>query len=239
MILMSGTLHSDEVLKHIFGIKDFAKVEAETLNQGAIDIYKTGKEFDCRYSNFKRGVFSREEYLNALSEVVKKAEKPALVHVNAFADLPDFSENSLFNFSNIMPREELQSLQSEDRNGDLILEFRAGKKNILFTTKCSRGIDFPGDTCKSVVFTKYPNPNVQDTFWKILQKTYPNYYWEFYRDKARRDFLQRIYRAVRSKDDHVYVLSPDSRVLDAVRELQEKELGYSFSQKTLNRDFIV
>jgi Rad3-related DNA helicase len=84
----------------------------------------------------------------------------------------------------------------------------------------TRGIDFPGNMCNSVIFTKYPNPNISDTFWKILQKTHPDNFWEFYRDKAYREFLQRIYRAVRSKEDHVYILSPDIRVLQSVKRLQ-------------------
>jgi len=218
---MSGTLHSPTVLKNIFGIENFATVEAETLNQGSLEIYKTGKEFDCRYSNLQSNPSSREDYLRALSTIVDKSEKPSLIHVNAYSDLPSFDEITSFNISNLMNREELLTKQKKDKIGSLVSEFKKGEFDTLFTTKCSRGIDFPGDTCKSVIFTKYPNPNVKDTFWKILQKTHPDYYWEFYKDKARREFLQRIYRAVRSKDDHVFVMSPDSRVLDAVRELQE------------------
>ena len=57
----------------------------------------------------------------------------------------------------------------------------------------------------------------------MLKKNHANYYWEFYHDKARRDFLQRIYRALRSKDDHVFVLSPDMRVLEKVREMQKSQ----------------
>ncbi|MBU0907144.1 MAG: hypothetical protein KKD18_03185 [Nanoarchaeota archaeon] len=220
VVLMSGTLHSDEVLKNIFGIEEYGWVEAETLNQGSIEIMKTGKEFDCKYSNFYSGMRTREEYLRILENVIARAEKPALVHVNAYSDLPNIDESGKFQIINLTSSEELRVAQGNDRNGDAIIEFKDGKFDTLFTTKCSRGMDFPGDTCKSVVFTKYPNPNVKDTFWQILQKTHPDYYWAFYRDKARREFLQRIYRAVRSKDDHVYVLSPDSRVLDAVRELQ-------------------
>jgi len=79
--------------------------------------------------------------------------------------------------------------------------------------------------CNSIVFTKYPNPNVSDTFWKVLQKTHPDYYWEFYKDKASRGFLQRIYRALRSPNDHVKILSPDIRVLDCARKLQGAEIG--------------
>ena len=36
----------------------------------------------------------------------------------------------------------------------------------------------------------------------------------FYMDKSRRELLQRIYRGLRSKDDKVFLLSPDKRVLD-------------------------
>ncbi|MBI5803124.1 hypothetical protein HY448_00350 [Candidatus Pacearchaeota archaeon] len=225
IILMSGTLHSEDVLKHLFGIKDYEIVEAETLNQGAIDISRTGTEFDCRYSNFQYKEFTREDYLKSLSRVVQKAENPTLVHVNAFNDLPSEEELALLEYQNLVTQKDLKSAQDNDRIGKRISDFKLGKLNILFTTKGSRGVDFPGKMCNSVVFTKYPNPNVNETFWKILKKTHPDYYSEFYKDKANREFLQRIYRALRSKDDHVYVLSPDTRVLNAVRDLQMKGMG--------------
>lgn len=217
LVFMSGTLHSDSVLKNIFGISDFTRVEAETFTQGTIEIVRTGKEFDCKYSALSKKN-SREDYLVALSEAISKAKKPILVHVNAFADLP--SEKEVSKFDNLVSSEKLRRLQKEDKTGMQISLFKRGLKDILFSTKCSRGVDFPGETCNSIIFTKYPNPNVKDTFWKILNKTHPSYFWDFYKDKARREFLQKIYRALRSKEDHVYVLSPDIRVLNAVRELQ-------------------
>ncbi|MBM3232754.1 hypothetical protein FJZ18_01140 [Candidatus Pacearchaeota archaeon] len=222
LVMMSGTLHSSIVLKEIFGIDDFEIVEAETMPQGNIEIHRTGKEFDCRYSNFSSGKHSRDEYLKTLSLCIDKAKRPTLVHVNAFEDLPTEQELHILRLDNLMSRERLMALQTEDKTGKMVSEFKERKSSILFTTKCSRGVDFPGDICNSVVFTKYPNPNVNGVFWKILQKTHEKYFWDFYRDKARREFLQRIYRALRSKDDHVFVLSPDSRVLDAVRGLQVK-----------------
>jgi Rad3-related DNA helicase len=220
IVLMSGTLHSSVVLKEIFGIKDFAIVEAETLSQGTIEIIRTGKEFDCRYDNFKSGRCTKEQYFQSLSSCMEKCKKPVLIHVNSFEDLPSEHEKMQLGITNLISKEKLRQLQTEDKTGRLISMFKSKLATELFTTKCSRGVDFPGDTCNSIIFTKYPNPNVQGTFWKILEKTHPKYYWDFYRDKARREFLQRIYRALRSKDDHVYILSPDSRVLDAVRELQ-------------------
>ena len=219
MVFMSGTLHSEEVLQKVFKVKDYKVVEAETLNQGNIDIIRTGKEMDCRYSNFNSKKHTREEYLNALSSCMEKAVKPVLIHVHAFNDLP--SEKEKMEITNLMSSEKLKSIQKDDKTGRNVSLFKSGLSEFLFSTKCSRGVDFPGKTCNSIIFTKYPNPNVKDTFWRILQEKHPEYFWSFYRDKAYREFQQRIYRAVRSKDDHVHILSPDSRVLDAVRGMQE------------------
>lgn len=218
-VFMSGTLHSQNVIENIFGIKEYKIVEAETINFGNVEIVRTGKEFDCKYSNVSS---KREEYLRALSSCIAKAKPPYLVHVNAFSDLPTSQEIINYSLNNIVSGEDLIRIQESDKTGKKIHDFRQGVVKELFTTKCSRGVDFPGEMCNSIIFTKYPNANVKDTFWKILEKTHPEFYWEFYRDKSRREFLQRIYRAVRSQQDHVFILSPDMRVLDAVHELQIK-----------------
>ena len=220
LVMMSGTIHSPEVLREVFGIKDFKIVEAETIQQGTIEICRTGKEIDCRYSNFASKKNSREQYLKALGASLERAKRPTLAHVNAFDDLPNEQEIFQYQLQGLISKDRLLSLQSEDKTGKQISLFKAKLQDVLFTTKCSRGVDFPGEMCNSVVYTKYPNPNVNGIFWKVLQQTHKDYYWDFYRDKARREFLQRLYRAIRSHDDHVFVLSPDTRVLDAVRELQ-------------------
>ncbi len=220
LVFMSGTMHSENVLRNIFGVENFKVVEAETSLQGNVEIVMTGREIDCRYSNFATKKYTREDYLKALEACMKKAKKPVLIHVNSYEDLPTEDEIKKDWIFNLMSREKLRDLQANDKTGRLISVFKSKLNDCLFTTKCSRGVDFPGDVCNSIVFTKYPNPNIRNPFWKILKSTYPNYFWEFYRDMARREFLQRIYRAIRSKDDHVFVLSPDKRVLDAVKELQ-------------------
>jgi len=219
-VFMSGTLHSKTVLEEVFGITNYSFVEAETIPPGTIEINKTGKEFECSYKYLNSDKDKREQYLNILAVCIEKAKKPALIHINAFSDLPSEEEINKFSLTGLLSRDELIKQQKKDKTGKLVLKFKEKLFDSLYTTKCSRGIDFPGDSCSSVVFTKYPNPNSQGTFWKILKKTHPHYFWDFYKDKARREFLQRLYRALRSPDDHVFVLSPDSRVLDAVRELQ-------------------
>lgn len=221
LVFMSGTLHSREVLKKIFGVDEFAFVEAEVGMQGTLEVHMTGKEKDCKYANFKSGNITRKDYLLALDECLIRAKKPVLVHVNAFEDLPSEAEIVSYNLRELMSKEMLLNLQGMDKTGKLVSDFKNKLRDVLFSSKCSRGVDFPGDTCNSIIFTKYPNPNVQGTFWKILERTHPEAYWDFYRDKARREYLQRIFRGLRSKNDHVYLLSPDMRVLDSARKIQQ------------------
>ena len=189
VIMMSGTLHSEKILKEIFGLEDFSIIEAETEQPGKIDVVRTGKEFDCKYENFARGIATRERYLEALDSCVKVAKKPVLVHVSAFSDLPNEFEMDRYNLKNLMSREELKETQGEDKEGRMIEKFKEGITDVLFTTKCARGVDFPGEQCNSIVFTKYPNPSPEEPFWKILRHTNPDQYWEFYRDKSKRELL--------------------------------------------------
>lgn len=212
-VMMSGTIHSETVLSNIFGLHDFKIIEAETKMPGKIDILRTGLEINCKYSNFQTGRITRRQYLFALQECINQSKKPTLVHVNAFTDLPSEQEAAEYNLD-IMTREKLKQFQSEDSVGEAVQKFKSGQINILYSTKCNRGVDFPGQTCNSIILTKYPYPNVNSLFWKLLQKTKPQYYSSFYMDKAGREFFQRIFRALRSESDHIFLLSPDSRVFD-------------------------
>ena len=215
IVLMSGTLHSEEVLRNIFSINNFVVLEAEAKGQGEIKVKRTGMENNFKYSNFSNGNLSRKEYLEALDKCVGSAKKPILVHINAFQDMPSKIEIKEFNLKNLISKEEIKEIQDNDKEGEIVKDFKNKKIDVLFSTRVSRGIDFPGEECRSIIFTKYPNPNIQDAFWKILHKTKPQHYWSFYKDKARRELWQRVYRGLRSKDDWVEVWSPDERVLEA------------------------
>jgi len=207
LVLMSGTLHSEDVLEEIFGITNFKVVEAETKMPGKISEFRTGYERDCKYSNFQNGKLNRGQYLFSLSRCIAQAKRPVLVHVIAFKDLPTEREATNYNL-NVMTQEKLRNIDAEKE----VEKFKKGEIDILYTTKCSRGVDFPGETCNSIILTRYPFPNVSSLFWKVLKLTNPQHYNSFYMDKSRREFMQKIYRGLRSQDDHIYLLSPDSRV---------------------------
>ncbi len=215
LVLMSGTIHSEKVLSEIFGIKNYKTIDAEVKMPGKITPLQTGFEMDCKYSNFSSGKCTREAYLLALEKCLEKAKKPALIHVNSFSDLPSKKEVEEYHLD-IIPREEFSKLQKEDKTGEIVSRFKSGEIDTLYTTKCNRGIDFPGEVCNSIILTKYPYPNISSLFWRILRKTKPQHYNSFYTDKARREFLQKIYRALRSEKDHVFLLSPDIRVLNKI-----------------------
>jgi len=213
-VFMSGTIHDEIVLKEIFGLKDFKIIDAEIMNQGTITKQRTNFERDFSYDGFKTGRVNREQYLVALNKCVAVAKKPVVVHVNAFQDMPDAEEIEKYGLRDLVSRQNLIETQNQDKEGRIVMEFKSGKSDVLFTTRCNRGIDFPFETCNSVVITKFPYPNTQGLFWRILKKNKPTFFWDFYKDKAHRELLQRIYRSVRAVEDHVFLLSPDLRVLE-------------------------
>ncbi len=214
IVMMSGTIHSESVLKNIFGLDKFKIIEAETKLQGNLVKCKHGYEIDCKYSNFQSKKISRKQYLLALSKSVSCAKPPTLIHLTSFSDLPTENEKEEFNINNLPTRQEIIYQQTQDPLGKRIRDFKNKKTKILFTTKCSRGVDFPGDICNSIILTRFPYPNISSLFWKILKKTNPNHFMSFYIDKAKRELLQKVYRGLRSETDKVYLLSPDIRVLD-------------------------
>jgi Rad3-related DNA helicase len=218
LVLMSGTLHSEKVLKEIFGLPEFKIINAETQQPGTIHIKKTGMEINCRHDNFQNGKINRETYLKAFDKCLETAKKPTLVHIISFYDLPTENEIREFKLKNLDSREKVME-ERLDKEVSNIAKFKRKEIDTLFSTKCARGIDFPGEECNSIIFTKYPNPDVQDAFWKTLYKTKPNQYWEFYKDKARRELLQKVYRGLRFKEDNVEVLSPDIRVIEAFENI--------------------
>jgi Rad3-related DNA helicase len=214
LVLMSGTIHSENVLKTIFGLENFKIIEAETHHQGELVKHKFGFEMDCKYENFQNKKITREAFLKALSKTVSLAKKPVLIHITSFSDLPTDLEKEKFSINNLPSQQGLIQEQKQDPFGLRIKDFKNGKTDVLFSTKCTRGMDFPGKTCNSIIVTRFPYPNISGIFWKILKKTNPLSFMSFYMDKSHRELLQRIYRGLRSKNDKIHLLSPDIRVLN-------------------------
>ncbi|MBI2109889.1 hypothetical protein HYT58_01800, partial [Candidatus Woesearchaeota archaeon] len=212
-VMMSGTLHSDQVLKDVFGIKNYVIIEAETKEHGTVNRVFTRLEKNFRYKEFRDGTVSRENYLKALEKCIETAKRPVLIHVNAISDLPNEEEKEQYGLNLLKTQLEFTEEQERFRLGELLQIFKQGKIDILYSTKCGRGVDLPGEMCNSIIFTKYPYPSMDSLFWKVLKKSNPENFNKFYFDKSRREYVQKIYRGLRSKEDKVYLLSPDIRVM--------------------------
>ncbi len=215
-VLMSGTLHSRKVLENIFGIKEFKTITAETKDMGTTRKTFTRLERNFRYKEFEDGRLTREDYLRALAKCLDVAEKPVLVHVNSYKDLPSEEEKEQFHLTSVQSREKLEEQQEKYKQGELLHLFKEKKLDVFYSTRCSRGVDFPGDVCNSIIYTKYPYPSMHSLFWKVLKLSRPEDFMDFYFDKARREFLQRIYRGLRFPTDKVTILSPDMKVLESI-----------------------
>lgn len=211
-LFMSGTLPSKTILTKLFGLKDeFKIIEAEAKNQGIIHKMGTGLERNFRYSEFKKGNLTRGDYLKAFDACIKKAPKPCLIHIISYNDLPSAQEKEEFQLNMKTSNEII-----DEKNKDMISKFKNREIDTLYSTVCDRGVDFPGSICNSIVFSKYPYPNINDSlFLRVLKKTNEELFWHFYNDKAYREYLQRIYRGLRSKDDIIFLLSPDIKVLNS------------------------
>ncbi|MBU0929769.1 MAG: DEAD/DEAH box helicase family protein [Nanoarchaeota archaeon] len=208
-VMMSGTIHSEPVLRNVFGLKDFKIIEAETKLNGSIKKIKTGLENKFNYQFLNQ---HRDLYLKALSKCIEIAKKPILIQIHSFYDLPTEFESSKYNVQNIKLRDNLKDEQEKYKKGELVQKFKNKEIDVLYSTKCNRGVDFPGDICNSIIFTKYPFPNLSSLFWKVLRKVNPGQFDLFYFDKADREYIQWIYRGIRSKEDKIELLSPDLRV---------------------------
>ncbi len=211
-VFMSGTMHSKKVLREMFGINEYKLIEAETKEYGNIKKVFTKKEGDFRYRYFENGKYKREDYLRALDASIGQAKRPVLVHVNSYSDLPTEQEKNVLKL-NLLSQESFVEMQEKGKRGELLQLFKDGKIDELYSTKCNRGVDFPGEMCNSIVFTKYPYPSMHDLFWQVLKRERPDEYFSFYMDKAFREYKQRIYRGLRSENDSIFLLSPDVKVL--------------------------
>ncbi len=89
-----------------------------------------------------------------------------------------------------------------------------------------RGADLEG--MESVLILKYPRPDYSNPLIKATKKKLGDKkFWPYYRDIARRDFIQQVGRTVRSPDDEVEFWSPDKKCHDMLQKCWEGDITHS------------
>ncbi|MFW6009083.1 MAG: helicase C-terminal domain-containing protein [archaeon] len=194
-LLMSATLHDRNVLKNIFGINP-PVVKGETKMKGKLRIQSSGIG-KINYDKWKKKQF-REKYYDNIKRIIDECPKPALVLVHAFKYLPKYEKQKL-----------KKSKDGVYEDGD-----------IIYSTTLKRGANMEG--MNSLILLKKPFPSLGNPLYKSMKDKLGNNFWNFYRDKARRELKQQIGRVRRLEEDDVKLYSPDTKLLETVERIDRK-----------------
>lgn len=205
MLFMSATFQSEKILEEIFGFDNFCFIEGEPKFPGIVYPKKLGTENRVTYKMWKHEEFKRQYWRN-LVNAIKQSAKPVMIPVHAFKYLPEGIREKLKGQGTL-----------RTKNGD-----------ITFSTVMKRGVDLKDDQCRSIVMLKFPFPDVNDSTLKAMKlKLGDGAFWMYYRDMAKREFIQTIGRGVRHKEDWVELYSPDKTVFGFLDELWEGEIDWN------------
>ncbi len=182
-LLMSATAQDEDVLREIYGI-DPVLVEGEIKFPGRLVQKRIKAEEKVNNRNWKKQFF-RKRYREIRDEILRRAKRPGFVPVHATKYLPD----------------DITDLTENDQ---------IEEDGLTFSTKMDRGADL--GEMNSVIILKYPFPGLGDPLLKAMKKRLGDEkFWMYYRDMARREFIQQVGRTVRSPDDEVEFWSPDKK----------------------------
>lgn len=85
---------------------------------------------------------------------------------------------------------------------------------------------------ESIVMLKFPFPNTQEPILKAMKlKLGDEKFWMYYRDIAKREFIQTIGRGLRHEDDWIELCSCDKTCFGYLDELWEGEVDWNGKEK--------
>ena len=202
ILLMSATFPPKDVLEEVYGIDDVYVVEGETRFPGTVYLRRTGLEKYVTHKKWKDENF-RRSYYKCVEVILSNSRRPVLVQVHAKKYLPPHKRNEKLNDYAIL-------------NCDF---------DEVWSTVAKRGIDLKGDKCRSIVILKYPIPDLSDGMVQAIRlKLGDRAFFKYVKDRADRELIQQVGRAVRSPDDWVEVWSPDLAVHNAIRRCWKGKL---------------
>jgi len=183
-LLMSATVQSEDVLKDVFGIAP-TFVEGEVKFPGKLVQARLGSEGAVNHRKWMDDGF-KQKYWRVLHKILRKAKRPGFVPVHAYKYLS--------------PRLRTKMLES----GDVCYH-----RDMMFSTKMDRGADLKG--MKSIILLKFPYPDRGDPLLKGMERRLGvGPFRQYYRDMAKREFVQQIGRTLRSPEDVIEFWSPDN-----------------------------
>ena len=125
-----------------------------------------------------------------------------------------------------------------DSDGSKLKEFIEGKISEVATTRASRGVDLPGNKCRSIVISKAPFPDISSPIWRAYYHILSDEEFKrAYRAEALNNLLQIIARALREENDWVWIYSPDKTVEEMLNELShEGKISVAYERPPITRE---
>ena len=211
MLLMSATPLDRRILKDMFGIDPDAWIVGEVKVPG---ICYLGGTFtmDVSGRQFIESMKYRQRYAEELYRTVIKARlevEPRLGIITAYKYV-----EALRRFK--------QLFVPIDEDGTLLERFRRGEVDEVWTTRAFRGIDLPH--AHGLIVTKYPYPDLNNVFWRVLREKRPRLFKLLYKWIAEVNLFQMICRELRDDSCWCVVYSPDVKVKEKILEFAKQ--GY-------------
>lgn len=208
---MSATLPEKEILEKVYGFRNPVVIDGEPRMQGTLRVATLPEEPPKITFKSWAETDTRKRFARALEATVKAIPKDeraiTIVHGQGrLADVADVSPTAAWMLKEI----EEDALAHERR----LKEFVSGTgKSHLVSTRIARGVDFRHDLCRNVILLKDPLPNINDSKFQILRKSWPEpLFWSFVQDVADRQLVQMVGRGLRAPDDWVRLWALDSAI---------------------------
>lgn len=113
---------------------------------------------------------------------------------------------------------DVRKIKDDDINidGDVLRT----NKQIIISTRMTRGADLRDNKCRAVVMTKWPYPNISTGYNQALKKRFGNTTFDkIMSDKAERDAIQYVSRGLRHDQDWCLFGTPDDMAYNQVFRL--------------------
>ena len=230
ILLMSGTCHNMVSLKELYGI-DPHIVRSGAKISGSVRLVDE-ESINVTNRTWGHAGTQRKYYEIMHNIIVKASEKnekiliqtPAKKYIKPIIEDERYKDKILYD-GYTMKGENSVELQNWILNTD---------KNILVSTRVSRGVDLKDDKCRHIVISKCPFPFYMSPHMQSLRSRFGDgpIFNLIYQDMTNRELLQQLSRASRHEKDWVKIYTPDIMAMKRILGLQSKFENFDIERVT-------
>lgn len=220
ILLMSGTCHNMVSLKELYGIDPYI-VRSGAKISGSVKLVND-ESINVTNKTWGHAGTQRKYYEIMHDIIVKASEKnekiliqtPAKKYIKPIIEDKRYADKILYDGYTLKGENSVQ-LQNWITGTD---------KNILVSTRVSRGVDLKDDKCRHIIISKCPFPFYMSPHMQSLRSRFGDgpVFNLIYQDMTNRELLQQLSRASRHEKDWVKIYTPDIMASKRILGLQSK-----------------